>query len=122
MASPILLVIITILLQARLGLICGQTVVPKTVVEGFSTNVDILCDLDRQFHPLYWRVDGLVFDLYNVPELFEVVEHEALTIGVVDRRMDGWRFQCFTVNPTRQDDETPGQMTLLTVVYGMCLV
>jgi hypothetical protein len=67
----------------------SQGVTVKNVVEGLSTNVDILCGLDRQLHPQYWEIEGRVYDLYSVPEIFEVRGHEAVRLANVDRRMDG---------------------------------
>ena len=96
-----------------------QTTFAKTAVEGVSRNINILCDLDRQFYPLYWKINELIYDQYNVPQNFTVVEHEALVISDVDRRMDGWRFQCFTVNPSSSDGLTPGFVTILTIIYGI---
>ena len=96
----------------------AQTTFAKTAVEGVSRNINILCDLDRQFHPLYWKINELIYDQYNVPQIFTVVGHEALVISDVDRRMDGWRFQCFTVNPSSSDGLTPGFVTILTIIYG----
>ena len=77
----------------------GQTPPPviKQVLEGLSTNIDILCDLDRQLHPQYWEIRGRVYDLYSIPEVFEVRGHEAIRLPNVDRRMDGWTFRCFTI-------------------------
>lgn len=87
-------------------------------VEGLSMNVNILCDLDRQFHPLYWRIQEQIYDLYGVPAIFRVRGFEAITITSVDRRMDGWRFQCFTIDPSAEGGLKPGLVTTLTIVYG----
>ena len=95
-----------------------QTVVIR-VGEGISTNVNILCDLDRQFYPLYWRIQESIYDLYTVPEIFIVRDHEAITLPTVDRRMDGWRFQCFMVEPNNEDYINPGVITELSVIYGV---
>jgi hypothetical protein len=77
----------------------GQAVVPKVVlkgvVENVTTNVDIVCGLD---HPQYWKIQDRVYDLYGVPEIFEVRGHEALRLANVDRRMNGWTFLCFTID------------------------
>ena len=53
-----------------------QTTFSKTAVEGVSRNINILCDLDRQFYPLYWKINEYIYDQYNVPEIFTVVGHE----------------------------------------------
>ena len=94
----------------------------KTVaVEGLSKNINILCDLDRQFHPVYWKIENQIYDLYNVPAMFIVRGHEAISMPEVDRRMNGWRFQCFTVEPTNEDGLNPGQVTILMVHFGRCM-
>ena len=95
-----------------------------TGVEGVSRNLQILCDLvDRQFYPLYWKINELIYNQYNVPEIFTVIGHEAVVIiDQVDRSMDGWRFQCFTVDPTSSNGLTPGLVTILTIIYGNNLI
>ncbi len=95
-----------------------QATTQTTAVEGRSRNVVILCDLDRSFHPLYWDIQGLVYDLYSIPKIFDVFTHEAITLPSVDRRMDGWRFQCFTVDLTNPEGLNPGLITTLTIFYG----
>ena len=115
MAHSRLLVVVVFLLR----LISGQvSTIRKTEVEGLSLNVDILCDLDRQFHPLYWDIQGRVYSLYTIPEIFIIRGHEAITLPTVDRRMDGWRFQCFTIDPRDEYSWNPGQITILSVIYS----
>ena len=89
MVAAVLFVLL--LLQKASGLVL------KRAIEHLSMNVDILCDLDRQLHPQYWEIQGRVYDLYSVPEIFEVRGHEAIRLATVDRRMDGWTFRCFTI-------------------------
>ena len=84
------------------------------VVEGFSSNVNILCDLTRQPDPLYWRINGSVFDLYSVPAIFETDGFASLTIPTVNRHMDGWTFQCFTLST--QQRQIYSQITVLSVI------
>ena len=88
-------------------------------VEYLSTFVNILCNLDRQFHPLYWMIQDRIYDLYNVPEIFTERTYGGITLPTVDRRMDGWRFQCFTIEPSNEDNINPGEIRELTVIYGM---
>ena len=104
-----------LLLQFEIAV--SQATISVTAVEGRSINVAVLCDLDREFHPLYWEIEGRVYDLYSIPDVFLVMEHEALLIPEVDRRMNGWRFQCFTIDPNMEGNLNPGQITLLTVYF-----
>jgi hypothetical protein len=94
--------------------------VRQTVVEGLSSNVDIICNLDRQFHPLYWSIADRIFELYNVPEIFSSISVEAITLGSVSRRMDGWRLQCFALDPSSENGRIAGVTTTLDVLYRMC--
>ena len=112
MAVAVILMLVLFAAQSN------ELTVNKVAVEGVSINVDILCNLVRQFHPLYWRIQGRIYDLFSIPELFIIREHEAITIPTVDRRMDGWDFQCFTVDPRQENSLHPGQITNLTVWYG----
>ena len=89
-------------------------------VEGLSANVNILCNLDHETGPLYWRINGLVFDLYSVPEAFEAEGYVGLVIPRVHRGMDGWTFQCFTVADARNSYFNLGELTILTVIYSKC--
>ena len=93
-----------------------QSLTVKRVLEGFSTNIDILCDLDLELHPQYWEIQGGVYDLYSVPEIFEVRGYEAITLANVDRRMNGWRFRCFTI--VNENNLNLGETTILEVVNG----
>jgi hypothetical protein len=92
--------------------------VRQTVVEGLSSNVDIICNLDRQFHPLYWSIEDRIYELYHVPEIFSSISVEAITLESVSRRMDGWRLQCFALDPSREDGVMAGVITTLEVLYG----
>ena len=96
--------------------------IQKTALEGHTRGVDILCDLDQQIYPLYWNIQGKVYDLYSIPEIFEVLDREGIRPRIVDRRMDGWSFQCFTIGPNNEEGLNFGQITTLTVVYGKNLV
>jgi hypothetical protein len=115
MANPKGVVFGLLLCYLVLELVKSQNVV---AVERLSSNVNILCDLDRDSHPLYWIIQGQVYELYSVPRIFRVRGYEAITLTSVDRRMDGWVFQCFNVNPDNEEGLTPGLITTLTVVYG----
>ena len=119
MSSPIIFPLIALLLQA--GPLNGQNSIVKTILEGFGAqNVDFLCDIpDRQEHPLYWKINDYIYDLYHVPEIFEIQEHRGISIDVVDRRMNGWVLQCFTINPNLEDPFNPGLVTTLIVHPGM---
>lgn len=88
---------------------------PIVVVEGHNFNTAITCDLE-QLHPLYWNINGMVYDLSNIPDLF-IVQHSsgALTIPEVDRRMDGWTFQCFTIG---ENSNYGGTSILNVTIYG----
>ena len=94
-----------------------QTPVVKTAVEGVSRNLAIVCDLST-FQ--YWKINELIYDKYNVPQIF-TVEYEGIVISNVDRRMDGWRFQCFTVDPNSSDGLRSGSVFILAIIYGMIL-
>jgi hypothetical protein len=107
MSIQFVFVLLLLLQQAT-----SQRMTPKNVVEGLSTNVDILCSLDRQLHPQYWKIEGRVYDLYSVPEIFEVRGHEAVRLANVDRRMDGWTIQCFTIG---NEEDNLGIITILNV-------
>lgn len=87
-----------------------------TVVEGESTNVNIICDLYRETGTLLWRIDGSVYYSDSVPQVFRAFGHAALTIESVDRRMDGWEFQCVVV--TKDSTVKYGQITVLRVLFG----
>ena len=95
-----------------------QEITEKTVVEGLSVNVDILCNIDRQLHPLYWKIQGKIYDLDSIPEFFDVHGHEALNLQNVDRRLNGWSFQCFTIDTSTSEGVYSGLITRLTVDYG----
>ena len=112
MALNTVLLLPLILLQQ----VQGQSVVTQTVVEGISSYIDIICNLDRQFHPLYWRIQGRIYDLYNVPEMFTAISVEAITLGSVSRGMDGWTFQCFALDSTREGGLVNG---VVNVLHGM---
>ena len=111
MSAIAFLVLYQLILQVK----CQEM---KTVVEGRNINTDIFCNLDREYHPLYWVIQGHIYAIENLPALFIARGHEGLTIPTVDRRMDGWRFQCFTVDSMRDDGTNPGLITILTVLYG----
>lgn len=97
--------------------VAGQPSVEIRVVEGLSSNINIPCDLDRQFHPVYWKIQGRVYDLYSIPRIFEMISHESITLPTVDRRMNGWTFQCFAIDPANEG-LNEGTYTTLTVLYG----
>ena len=92
-----------------------------TVYEGISTNVNILCTLDKeQPEPLYWKINENLYDLYNFPKIFISVTYGTLTLPFVNRRMDGWEIQCVRVTSTKE--LLHGEMTLLRVLHGMSYV
>jgi hypothetical protein len=96
--------------------------VGQTVVEGLNSNVDIICNLDRQFHPLYWSIEDRIYELYHVPEIFSSISVEAITLESVSRRMDGWRLQCFAFDPSSENGRIAGIITTLDVLYGKLCV
>lgn len=61
--------------------------------------MNITCDLNPQMNPLYWKINGLVYEFFQVPEIFQIQGYETLNIPEVDRSMNGSTFQCFTVDP-----------------------
>jgi hypothetical protein len=69
-----------------------------------------------ELHPQYWEIQDRVYDLYGVPEIFEVRGYEALRLVNVDRRMNGWTFRCFTIE--NENELNLGQITTLEVVHG----
>ena len=83
-----------------------------------SENVDILCNIGRQHQPLYWRIQERIYDIDSVPGFFLVQGHDGLKIPTVDRRLNGWRFQCFTVDFNTAGGINPGQINELNVFYG----
>lgn len=89
-------------------------VVRRTVVEGVSRNVNILCNLDLRPDTLYWNITDRVYDLYSVPEIFTFYGQEQLIIPDVNRRMDNWSFQCFNIGRNRLN----GQTTVMTVLFS----
>ena len=95
-----------------------ECVVQRRVAEGVSTNVDIQCNLDRHLHPKYWIIQGRLFDLGNVPEVFTVTGDEVIRIREVDRRMNGWRPQCYSTDSTNGNDFNLGVLTVISVFYG----
>lgn len=97
----------------------GQQSVQRRVVESLSININILCDLDRVFHPLYWKIQARVYDLDSIPEIFTMISDGSITLPMVDRRMDGWRFQCFTIDPNNEGGLNEGLITTLDVLYGL---
>ena len=110
------MVLPTLLMLLVLQTIDGQ-IIQRTVVEDLSTNIDIICNLDRQLHPLYWSIAGKVYELYSVPAIFTTTSPEAITLASVNRRMNGWRLLCFSVGAT--DHVIAGVTTVLHVIYGM---
>lgn len=90
----------------------SAVIVPITVVEGFSTNTNIPCELNGHIEPLYWRINELVYDLFSVPTKFVADGYVRLIIYRVNRHMDGWAFQCFTLN------DMNSQISMLTVLYS----
>ena len=109
---------LALLIVLLLKEVTSQEMIVKSVVEGLNTNTDILCNLDRQFHPLYWDIQGKIFDLGSIPSTFTVRGHEAISIPAVNRSMDGWRFQCFTIDLTSLDGLNHGLITILNVFFG----
>ena len=88
-----------------------------TVVEGISANVNIPCNLNLETGSLYWEINGLIFDLYSVPEQFATDGYVGLVIPSVHRGMNGWTFQCFTVADARSGFNL-GELTILEVIIG----
>lgn len=89
----------------------------KTVVEGFSTNVNIQCNINHGNSTIYWIINGQAFDLYDVPQVFKV-GYEALTLSRVDRSMNNWVFQCFTIDYNHERNLNLGLITELRVLYS----
>ena len=88
-------------------------------MEDLSTNIDIICNLDRQLHPLYWNITGKVYELYSVPAIFTTTSPEAITLASVNRRMNGWILFCFSVGVGVGHSVIAGATTVLHVIYGM---
>lgn len=91
------------------------------VTEGGSRNVHIICDLPMQsdIYALYWKIKGLVYEMHNLPVAFQVMNRRGLKIIEVDRRMNRWTFQCFTINPHHWEREIfHSSITTLIVNYG----
>lgn len=110
---------ISILPLLLLHQIEGQLAVPRTVVEGRSTNIEIPCNLNRELHPLYWNITGRVYELFSVPAIFTATSPDALTLASVNRRMNGWTLQCFTIDPANENGLITGVTTVLIVLYGI---
>ena len=101
---------------AFLPLAMLQPLIRKVVIEGINTNVDILCNLGREFYPQYWEIEGRVYDLYRLPEIFSVSANGGIRIKTIDRRMHDWRLKCFSIDPTSETDLIEGTTTVLNVV------
>ena len=88
-----------------------------TVVEGASTNVNIVCGLDRINNPpLYWIINQNMYDNSNLPYILKTTAYGILTLETVNRRMDGWEFQCVRVTSNKELICDP--MAILRVLYG----
>ena len=88
-----------------------------TAVEGGSINVNILCTLDKEEpEPIYWLINGNLYDSYNFPKIFMSVNYGTLTLPSVNRRMNDWNIQCVRV--TSNKELRHGENVLLKVLYG----
>ena len=114
---PRLLVLLVLVLFRTVHDQEAPTIV-KRVFEGLSGNVDLLCNIGRQHQPQYWRIQERIYDLDSIPEFFLVQEHGGLRIPRVDRRLNGWRFQCFAIDFNTTEGMNPGQIIELNVFYG----
>ena len=86
------------------------------VVEGRSTNVNIICGLDRINNPpLYWIINQTMYDMSNLPYIFKTTAYGTLTLETVNRRMNHWEIQCVRVTV---EELIYGQMATLRVIYG----
>lgn len=116
-AMTLFVKLITLLVVFQCGSL--QETTEKRVVEGLSINVDVICDIDRQLRPYYWKIEGKIFDLESIPEFFDMQSDHVLTIHIVDRRLNGWSFQCFTIDLSTSEGIHPGLITILTVYYNV---
>lgn len=76
--------------------------VERGVVEGISTNVAIPCDLFGFSGALYWRIEGLTYDLYSIPG-FIVDGYASITLPTVDRRVNNYTFQCLALDNSSEN-------------------
>lgn len=109
----------------------GQTT-PKiehqeTAVAGFSRNVKIQCSITADYEQesvtisgfdVFWIINGSVYGLLQVPRDFVVCSSEninCLEIPNIESEMDGYTFQCVSIDHHR-NTQYLGGVTALTVI------
>ena len=89
--------------------LCFNEVDSQTVdisgVSGVSTNINIICSSNDEeiTSPTFWMINGSVYGLLHVPNEFVVCslfrcDLTTLTIPVVQSEMNGYTFQCVSVD------------------------
>ena len=113
-------------LGALLVISSAQSIEEQTAVAGLSRGINIDCNLGRQTAvPPIWIIDGVVYDLYNLPQQFiagiiPVVNNFArLRLEFVTEDLNGVVFQCVTFD---ENGTLNGTATRLTVIPSKRLI
>ena len=69
----------------------GPTDIIRTEHE---TNVFIPCNTVGLYLP-FWKISGLVYDLFSLPNAYLAQPPHGLMINVVTQQMNGTTFQCY---------------------------
>ena len=99
-----------------------QTFTEQTAVAGFSTNINIQCNLNRQAAPPFWLINGTAYELFSIPFQFqagiipEVNGYSALTIPEVSSSLHNLYFQCVVASAS---GVVYGSITRLIVVVDV---
>ena len=96
-------------------------------IAGLSTNMEMQCSIARDYalrgrdlsgYGVFWMINGSVYGSLQVTREFivcdEVCDHSTLKIPVVQRNMDGYTFQCVTVD-YNTNTHYLGEITVLNV-------
>ena len=72
-------------------------------ISGISANVDIPCLNSDPDANVFWIINGSVYGLLQIPDEFILCKEETcnlndLTISVVQSEMDGYTFQCVSID------------------------
>ena len=70
----------------------------QVAVAGVSTNINILCNLDRDEEAPFWFINNTAYELFSIPFDFPYIptvnSFSQLTIPVVVLELDNTLFQC----------------------------
>ena len=82
---------------------------PITGVSGVSTNINIICSIEEEI-ATFWMINGSLYGLLHVPNEFKVCSKssegssegncdlKSLRIPVLQSEMDGYAFQCVSID------------------------